>query len=137
MIRNAAAHLLTFFQTDNPQEAPVLYQNSPQSDVAYPYQYYPAGVATAPMPGTLYWQGSTKAEVDMQNRAIHAATAQPRQLVPYKVENDEQFWCRELDGSYTLRTMKDIQDNLQPGVWQIGSSGYAYFVRESKEKQKD
>lgn len=70
----------------------------------------------------------------MQDRAIMAANAKPQQLVPYKPDDNQQFWCRELDGSYTLRTAKDIQEELQPGYWQRGAKEVPYFVRTEKKK---
>ena len=76
--------------------------------------------------------GPTKEEFGMHHRAFYEEMARPHQFVPYKAEAEEQFWCRELDNSYTLHTMNDILNNLQPGVWQTGSSGYPYFVREKK-----
>ena len=65
----------------------------------------------------------------MQNRTIHAATAKTTQLMPYKPADEEQFWCRELDGSYTLRTSREIMDDCQPGNWQQGRERHPYFVR--------
>jgi hypothetical protein len=53
--------------------------------------------------------------------------------VPYKPSPDQQFWCRELDRSYTLRTMTDIMGNCQPGEWRESESGYPYFIRRKKE----
>lgn len=83
--------------------------------------------------GHVYWYGSTKEEVDIQNYAIHKAHAKPTPLVPYKPSSEQQFWCRELDKSYTLRTMTDIMENLQPGYWQPGDEGYPYFIRQKKD----
>ena len=68
----------------------------------------------------------------MQNREIHAAHAKPRQLVPYKASAEEQFWCRELDGAYTLRTVTEIQD-LKPGYWEAGKKGVPYYIRQKKD----
>lgn len=65
----------------------------------------------------------------MQNRAIHDAHAQPRQLAPYEPSTYQQFYCRELNGSYSLRTAREIQEDLQPGYWQAGSKGVPYFIR--------
>jgi hypothetical protein len=100
--------------------------------------YYPHAVA-APAPASpkathVHWYGSTRAEVDAQNAAILKAHAKPTQMAPYKPSADQQFWCRELDNSYTLRTAKDINDNLQPGVWQYGDEGYPFFIRQEKKK---
>lgn len=81
----------------------------------------------------VYWYGSTKEEVDLQNYAVHKAHAKPTPLVPYKPSNEQQFWCRELDKSYTLRTTTDIMENLQPGYWQYGDEGYPYFIRQKKD----
>ena len=50
-------------------------------------------------------------------------------MVPYQPSDDTQYWVRELDGDWTLRTSKDVGDNCQPGYWQMGGEGYAHFVR--------
>ena len=99
-------------------------------------QYYPAAAVPAPEPAASaqYWRGATKAQIDAENAAIARDTgaAEPHRMVPYKASNDQQFWCRELDGSYTLRTATDIMEGAQPGYWQRGESGYPYFIREKK-----
>ena len=66
----------------------------------------------------------------------HNVQMRRHQLVPYQAEDDEQFWCLELGGTYTLRTMNDIQKNCQPGMWQMGSAGYPYFIKKKKEEKK-
>ncbi|KAI4251704.1 MAG: hypothetical protein LQ352_004692 [Teloschistes flavicans] len=77
------------------------------------------------------WLGSTKAQVDAQNATLakDVGAYQPIQLVPASATAAQQFYCRELDGSYTLRTTTDIETSCQPGVWQTAKSGYPYFVR--------
>ena len=112
--------------------APVYYQN-------YPAYYYtapapaPAPKPASPKSGHVYWYGSTKEEVDAQNYAAHKAHAKPTPLVPYKPSNEQQFYCREFDGSYTLRTATDIMENLMPGYWKYGEEGYPYFIRSKKD----
>lgn len=53
------------------------------------------------------------------------------QLVPANPAAGQQFYCRELDGSYTLRTVTDIETSCQPGSWHKSSTGYPYFVRSA------
>ncbi|MCJ1299204.1 hypothetical protein MMC08_001996 [Hypocenomyce scalaris] len=81
------------------------------------------------------WYGRTKEQVDAENIAIaqKVGTNKPVQLVPYNPSGEQQFWCRELDSSYTLRTSKDITENLQPGFWQYAQpGGYPYWYRMKK-----
>lgn len=56
----------------------------------------------------------------------------PTQLAPYKPADSQQFWCKETDGSWTLRTQGDIAaGEVAPGHWERhASSGYFYWVRE-------
>ncbi|MCJ1437619.1 hypothetical protein MMC27_007006 [Xylographa pallens] len=116
-----------FYPTPEPKTAPVYYTSYPQ--------YYYVEPAPAPKPATpkpdkhVYWYGSSRQEVDVQNHAIYKAHAKPTPLVPYEPSAEEQFWVRELDGSWTLRTSKDVGDNCQPGYWQQGESGYHHFYR--------
>ena len=56
----------------------------------------------------------------------------PQPMVPYKPRPEQLFWCRELDGGYSLRTHKNIAEDLQPRVWQYGDESYPYFVRQEK-----
>jgi hypothetical protein len=117
-------------------------------------QYPPAAQPTAPAavaasPSHVYWYGSTEAEVLAQDAAINAAAAhphtatapgyavyagaaQPTQAVPYEPSGESDVWCRELDGSYTLRSWTECMKDLQPGHWVTGVAGYPYFVREKK-----
>jgi hypothetical protein len=70
----------------------------------------------------------------MQNRALYS---EQDRVVPYTAApNDHQIWCKELDNSYTLRTMKEIQGNLKCGHWQLSSDHEYYWVRDP-EKKKD
>lgn len=48
--------------------------------------------------------------------------------IPYGDKNAE-FWCRELDGSWTLRTLTDIMNNCQPAFHQISESGWPVWYR--------
>ncbi|KAI9880053.1 MAG: hypothetical protein M1830_005785 [Pleopsidium flavum] len=113
------------------------YSQQPQ-----PYYYTPSPApaqasasASAQQYTHHHWYGSSKAEVDAENMAIAQTTGatKPTHLIPYKPSPSQQWWCRELDGSYTLRTTNDIMDNLQPGFWQYAQpGGYPYFIRQEK-----
>ncbi|KAI9792342.1 MAG: hypothetical protein M1833_001113 [Piccolia ochrophora] len=102
------------------------------------YYYHPAisqpakaalGTAENPYP----WYGNTTHEVDRQNivMAQNAGATNPTQLIPYQATDAQMWWCREVDGSYTLRNTKTIQDSLQPGYWAMApNGGYPYFIRQ-------
>lgn len=51
---------------------------------------------------------------------------------PPKITGDpkQEFYCRELDGSWSLRTMSAIVKECQPGFWQSSKSGYPVFYRQ-------
>lgn len=111
--------------------APIHYPGSPSTNPAV--QFYSTKVES-PTPSN-YYQGQTTAQVNAHNqaRAHHAGAYNPNiQMVPQAASPDNEFWCRELNGEYTLRTMNTIMNSLQPGVWARGSSGYPYFVRHAK-----
>lgn len=49
---------------------------------------------------------------------------------PFGDPNTE-FYCRELDGSWSLRTCTDIVTNCQPGFWQTNAkSGWPVYYRQ-------
>ena len=81
-----------------------------------------------------YFVGATRADVAYQNQLIaHSTGAEiPSQLAPYKPAAGQQFWCKETDGSWTLRTHADIvMDEVAPGYWEKhATSGYFYWVRQ-------
>lgn len=98
-----------------------------------------ANAALAAMPsGPNYFVGNP-ADFATQQAFIAAQYAQmgmpkppPTQLAPYKPADGQQFWCKELDGSWTLRTHQDIvMGEVSPGHWERhSSSGYFYWVRD-------
>ncbi|KAL8831244.1 MAG: hypothetical protein Q9191_000964 [Dirinaria sp. TL-2023a] len=50
---------------------------------------------------------------------------------PFGDPNTE-FYCRELDGSWSLRTCTDIVTNCQPGFWQTNAkSGWPVYYRQT------
>ena len=104
--------------------------NSPTSP---PVQFYTAQVQSPG--GANFYQGRTSTQVnaDNQARAHHVGAYNPNiQMVPQPASPNDQFWCRELTGHFTLRTMNDIVQSLQPGVWTRAPAGYHYFVRHAK-----
>jgi hypothetical protein len=58
------------------------------------------------------------------------------EIAPHDPKPDQMFWCRELDGSWTLRTAFTIENDLRPGRWQVDAQrGFLVFIRAEKEKQ--
>jgi len=44
-----------------------------------------------------------------------------------------QYYCKELDGSYTLRSTNEIMNSCQPGHWmKAAATGLPYFIRTGK-----
>jgi hypothetical protein len=83
----------------------------------------------------MYFVGSTPAEIAAQNAALAAMLNVPlpggNQLIPFKPSANPQFWCKELDGSWSLREQNDfVMGDIGPGAWERHpTSGYHYFVR--------
>lgn len=53
----------------------------------------------------------------------------PIQIVPRNPSVKDEYYCRELNSSYSLRTATAIMRDCQPGYWDHGSSGYPYWIR--------
>jgi hypothetical protein len=133
----------TYYQTTQHQPYPTSTPHAPAgyyypSQVAsgthypgYPYPAKASGPTTLP-DGTSLFLGKTKEQVMWENQQIANNTGanDPVQMVPYKAAAGQQFWCRELDGSWTLRTVQETMVELQPGYWDKGQSGHAVFIRQ-------
>lgn len=99
----------------------------------YPYPQQASGMGATTLPdGTSLFLGKTKEQVMWENQQIANNTGanDAVQMVPYKAAAGQQFWCRELDGSWTLRTVNETMTDLQPGYWDKGQSGHAVFIRQ-------
>ncbi|KAI4116601.1 MAG: hypothetical protein LQ345_003007 [Seirophora villosa] len=106
--------------------------SAPSARIIHAMLATPLFYAGHPQPEpTRVWYGSTKAEVDAQNAALaqDVGAYKPMELIPANPTAGQQFYCRELDGTYTLRTMTDIETACQPGAWHRASTGYPYFIR--------
>jgi hypothetical protein len=97
-----------------------------------------ANAALAQMPNApAYFVGATAAEIQAQNMVMAANLAashqQATQIAPYKPGSSPQFWCKELDGSWTLREYTDsLKTDFPTGHWERhATSGYYYYVRHS------
>ena len=104
--------------------------NSPTSPSV---QFYSAPLI--PPGGANYYQGKTTAAINAENqaRAHHVGAYNTNvQMVPQPASPNDQYWCRELTGHYTLRTVNTIMQSLQPGVWTRAPSGYVYWVRHAQ-----
>ncbi|KAI4232601.1 MAG: hypothetical protein LQ349_004910 [Xanthoria aureola] len=140
-----ASNCFYYYPRYDPQPAPAAQPQSAQAPVnpwLVPEPLQPAPTYQAPAPvyysghpipePAKIWYGSTKAEVDAQNAALAQAAGAytPMNLVPANPGAGQQFWCKELNDCYTLRTMTDIEASCQPGSWHTSSVGYPYFVRK-------
>ena len=45
---------------------------------------------------------------------------------------NQEYYCRELDGSWSLRTTNAIYKECHPGFWQTSQSGWPVFYRSKK-----
>ncbi|ETI24484.1 hypothetical protein G647_03853 [Cladophialophora carrionii CBS 160.54] len=97
-----------------------------------------ANAALAAMPNApAYFVGATAADIQAHNAILlanmQAAQQQPSQLVPFKPGQSPQFWCKELDSSWTLREYSDaLKPDFPPGHWEKhATSGYHYYVRHA------
>lgn len=97
-----------------------------------------ANAALAQMPNApAYFVGATAAEIQAQNAIyvanMQASQSQPTQLAPFKPGTSPQFWCKELDGSWTLREYNDtLKPDWPAGHWEKhATSGYYYYVRHA------
>ncbi|KAK2763084.1 hypothetical protein FQN54_009718 [Arachnomyces sp. PD_36] len=99
--------------------------NPSQYQPSAPFHVYQPSPPTAP--GVVNWQGATRAEVEARN------PPKPPQLIPYNATPGQQWWCKETDGSFSLRGTNDIMENCQPGRW-VYASGTTnpYFIREAR-----
>jgi hypothetical protein len=82
-------------------------------------------------PTTNRWIGRTREQINEDNRAIAEATHanEYRALVPENTNNRMNFWCREKDGTWTLRDPLTIKEALQPGYWATATNNRICFIR--------
>ena len=63
----------------------------------------------------------------------HGAS-QPLQFLHEEPTGNTKYYCKELNGTWLVRTTNDIMNNCQPGDWHTHSqTGYPYFVRKAKD----
>ena len=103
----------------------------------YPYPYHcstqPTAGGSKNLPdGTTLFTGKTRDQVHWENQQIANNTGanEYHQMVPYNAAAGQQFWCRELDGAWSLRTVNECMTELQPGYWDKSQSGHAVFIRQ-------
>ncbi|KAL8923439.1 MAG: hypothetical protein Q9172_003136 [Xanthocarpia lactea] len=115
----------------NPWLAPA--PETPKASLSYAHPPIYCAGQPIPEPAKI-WYGSTKAEVDAQNAALAQVVGAhtPMNLVPANPGAGQQFWCKEPNGVYTLRTMTEIETSCQPGSWHTAPTGYPYFVRKAE-----
>ncbi|KAL9098827.1 MAG: hypothetical protein Q9163_005582 [Psora crenata] len=64
--------------------------------------------------------------------AIGAAV--PLELVPQVPTGNDIYYCKELNGKFSERTVNDIMNNCQPGEWRASlQTGFPFFERFAKE----
>ena len=96
-------------------------------------QFHTSQPAAEPANRNIY-QGLTSQQVQDRNitRAKNLGGFDQVQLVPQNASPDNEYYCRELDGTYTVRTVNTIMNTLTPGQWAYASTGYPYWIRHAK-----
>lgn len=81
------------------------------------------------------YQGLTSQQVRDRNlsRAQSHGGFNQTLLVPQNASPDNEYFCRELDGTWTVRTVNTIMNHLNPGQWAYSTTGYPYWIRHSKD----
>jgi hypothetical protein len=91
---------------------------------ALPRRYYEYATTTRP---------ATREEIELENRRVATARGAyaPRRIKPADAEPDDPFWCRETNGEWHLRNFYVIENECQPGRWQMDAEhGFLVFHRE-------
>lgn len=105
----------------------------PTYTYSYPgHHYYYPSYAAAPTSSGHYHYGQTKAEVDYHNRRIatERGAYEAKKIKP-DAKPDDVFWCKEKDGNWYVRSYYNIENDCQPGRWQMDAEkGYCVFHRE-------
>ena len=97
-------------------------------------QFYSSQPAAEPANGK-YYQGLTAQQVNDRNisRAQSHGGFNEVKLIPQDASPDNEYICRELDGTHSVRTVNTIMNSLTPGHWAYGPRGYPYWIRHSKD----
>ncbi|OKL64454.1 hypothetical protein UA08_00446 [Talaromyces atroroseus] len=99
------------------------------------------GAATTTTTDTWNGQTTENSNVDSwqdeQTEVGAAAPQKEKQLDDSReprVNNDKvmEFWVHESNGSWSLKTGKEIRDNCQPGEWKQDDAGFPYFERKTE-----
>lgn len=95
-------------------------------------QFYASQPAAEPA-NFNYHQGLTSQQVNDRNisRAQSYGGFNQPQLIPEHASPDNEYLCRELDGSWTTRTIFTIMNSLKPGQWGYLTNGYPYWIRHA------
>ncbi|KAF2746078.1 hypothetical protein M011DRAFT_468936 [Sporormia fimetaria CBS 119925] len=82
-------------------------------------------VPTSPTP--------TAEDIQLENRrvATERGAYEPRKIKPADAKPEDVFWCRERDGEWHCRPYYQIENECQPGRWQMDAEhGFLVFHRE-------
>jgi hypothetical protein len=75
----------------------------------------------------------TAEDIALENRRVATAHGayKPRKIKPADAEPNDLFWCRERSGEWHLRRYYDIEQNCEPGRWQMDAEiGFLVFHRD-------
>lgn len=96
-----------------------------------------ANAALAAMPqAPNYYVGAGPTDFMAQQAYLMAhmglAKPPPDQMAPFKPIDGAAFWCKETDGTFTMRAHVEIAaGDLSPGHWERSpTSGYFWWVRD-------
>lgn len=84
---------------------------------------YATRLATAP----------TREDIQIENRrvATERGAYRPRKIKPADAKPDDVFWVRERNGDWHCRPYYQIEEQCQPGIWQMDAEhGFLVFHRE-------
>ena len=96
-------------------------------------QFYASQPAAEPT-NINHYQGLTAQQVHDRNvsYAQRNGVSIPVQLVPKNPSPKDVFYCRELDGSWSLHTATTIMNTKQPGQWVKQPNSAIYFIRHAE-----
>lgn len=94
-----------------------------------PMTYNYASSSPVAETGHVKWYGQDTTATTAAHHKPQGEGVKMIPLMPTTPDPKQQFYCKELDGSFSLRTVDDIGKNAGPGFWQYGSSGWPFFTR--------
>ena len=90
----------------------------------------PAAAASRPRSKLHTWHGRTPNEIEMENRITMDKHIKASKKKGFVRSAGDPYWCKEVNGRFTVRTAADIYNSCRPGHWTVGEEGYPSFTRQ-------